>query len=102
MTVTEFVRATAREGKADELRAALEVAIPGFPQQAGCRSARAFQGVEGEDPGVFFLVIEWDSVEEHLAWRDSDNEHRRSFVENVRPLFEGTNLTGHFVGFVEA
>lgn len=102
MVVTEFVRATAKQGKADELRAALETAISGFPDQPGCRSARALQAVESEDPRIFFLVIEWDSVEEHLAWRDSDSEHRRSFVENVRPLFDGSNLTGHFVGFVEA
>lgn len=101
MAVTEFVRATAKQGKADDLRAALEKAIPEFPKQQGCRGARAFQGVESEDSAVFFLVIEWDSVEAHLAWRDSDTESRRWFVENVRPFFEGTNLTGHFVQFVE-
>ena len=102
MSVIEFVRTTAVEGKADQLRKALEQAIPGFPNQAGCRSAKAYQAVESEDPDVFFLVIEWDSVDAHLAWRDSGNEFRTWFTDNVRPLMGGNNLTGHYLQVVEA
>lgn len=100
MPVTEFVRSTAAEDKADDLREALSKAIPGFEEQPGCLRASAFQGVSAEDPNIFYLVIEWNSVEEHLDWKDSGSEHRRWFVENIRPLLDGANLVGHFEQFV--
>lgn len=36
----------------------------------GCRSARMTQGVE--TPTRFVLLVEWDSVEQHEAFRASD------------------------------
>ena len=102
MSVMEIVRTTAVEGKAEELRAVLEQAMTKFAETAGCLGARAMQAVESEDPHVFMLLIEWDSVEVHLAWRDSDLESRIWFMENVRPLMSGQNLTGHYLQFAEA
>jgi len=102
MSVVEFVRTTAVEGKANELRAALEGAVRRFPQQPGCLRARALQAVDTEDPHVFFLIVEWESLEAHLKWRDSNLEGRTWFKDHVRPLMTGTNLTGHFLQFVEA
>lgn len=102
MSVLEFVRTTAVPGKANELRKALEGAIERFPRQAGCLSAQALQAVEAEDPHVFFLVIEWESLEAHLRWRDAESEGRVWFKDNVRPLMSGQNLTGHFLQFASA
>ncbi len=102
MSVVEFVRTQAVEGKTAELRKALEGAIRRFPQQPGCIRAKALQAVESEDPSVFFLVIEWETLDAHLKWRDSEVEGRVWFKENVRPFMSGTNLTGHYVQFAEA
>lgn len=102
MPVTELVRSTAAEGKADELEEALATAIPGFVQHTGCLRATALRGVDAEDPTVFYLVIEWDSIQAHKAWQTSDSEHRQWFVENIRPLLDGPNLVGHFAEFVTA
>jgi heme-degrading monooxygenase HmoA len=102
MSVVEFVRTTAAEGKSAELRKALEGAVHRFPQQPGCLRARALQAVESEDPNVFFLIVEWESVEAHLKWRDSNLEGRTWFKDNVRPFMSGTNLTGHFLQFAES
>ena len=101
MSVHEIVRTICVDGKAAEMRAALEQAMPIFASIQGCRGARALQAVASEDPQVFHLLIEWDSVEAHLAWRDSDTESRAWFMENVRPLMSGNNVVGHFVQFAE-
>jgi heme-degrading monooxygenase HmoA len=102
MSVHEIVRTTAVEGKQKELRRALEGMVKRFPQQEGCISAKALQAVESEDPNVFFLVIEWVSVDAHLQWRDSKSEGRLWFIENVRPFMSGQNLTGHYIQYAEA
>ncbi len=102
MSVMEIVRTTSVEGKSDKLRAVLEEAMPKFAETAGCLGARAMQAIESENPNVFMLLIEWDSVEVHLAWRDSNLESRLWFMKNVRPLMDGNNLTGHYLQFVEA
>ena len=97
MSVLEIVRTICVEGKAAEMRAVLEKAIPVFVGVDGCRGAKALQAVTSEDPHVFHLLIEWDSVEAHLAWRDSDTESRAWFIDNVRPLMGGNNVMGHYV-----
>jgi heme-degrading monooxygenase HmoA len=97
MSVLEIVRTTCVEGKAADMRAILTEAMPVFMGVEGCRSAQALQAVESEDPHVFHLLIEWDSVEAHLAWRDSKTDSRIWFLENVRPLMSGNNVVGHFM-----
>jgi heme-degrading monooxygenase HmoA len=102
MSVIEIVRTTAPDGKAGDLRAILTEAMPVFGGIEGCLGAKALQAVESEDPHLFHLLIEWESVEAHLAWRDSKLESRAWFLENVRPLMSGQNLVGHYVQFAEA
>lgn len=101
MSVLEIVRTTCVEGKNTDMRAVLKKAMPVFAGVAGCRCAKALQAVESEDPHVFHLLIEWDSVEAHLVWRDSKTDSRAWFLENVRPLMSGNNTVGHFVQFAE-
>ena len=102
MSVLEIVRTNCVDGKTAEMRAALEEAMPIFAGIRGCRGARALQAVATEDPQVFHLLIEWDSVEAHLAWRDSTAESRTWFMDHVRPLMGGNNVVGHFVEFAAA
>jgi heme-degrading monooxygenase HmoA len=102
MSVTEIVRTTAAEGKASELKEALAEAVRRFPSQPGCLNAKALQPVPSEDPNVFFLLIEWESLEAHLRWRDSTVDGREWFKGHVRPLMSGTNLTGHFIQYAQA
>ena len=102
MSVTEIVRTTAAEGKASEVKQALAEAVRRFPAQPGCLRAKALRPVDSEDQNIFFLIIEWDSVESHLKWRDSTLDGREWFKTNVRPFMSGSNLTGHFIQYAEA
>jgi heme-degrading monooxygenase HmoA len=65
-------------------------------------NAKALQPVPSEDTNVFYLLIEWETLEAHLKWRDSTGEGREWFKTNVRPFMSGTNLTGHFVQYASA
>lgn len=50
---------------------AVEKAIPQFQQAQGCRSFCLQQGIES--PDHFRLVVEWDSVEDHMVtFRNSE------------------------------
>jgi heme-degrading monooxygenase HmoA len=101
MSVLEIVRTVCVEGKALEMREVLEKAMPVFASAKGCLGAKALQAVESEDPHVFHFLIEWETLEAHLAWRDSDTDSRTWFLENVRPLMGGNNIGGHFVQVAE-
>jgi heme-degrading monooxygenase HmoA len=64
--------------------------------------SRRGEGVSTEGGAGFFLLIEWETLEDHLKWRDSTLEGREWFKSNVRPLMSGTNLTGHFIPYAQA
>lgn len=63
--VLEIAQITAQEGKADELQAGLLAALPVIQGSEGCRSATARRQIE--DPAVFVLTIEWETLEHHTV-----------------------------------
>ena len=59
----------------------------------GCRSVRMTQGVE--TPSRFVLLVDWDSVDAHLAFRASDQ-----FAQWRAPIaayFAGPPYVEHFI-----
>ena len=59
---------------------------------AGCRSVRMTQGVE--TPTRFVLLVEWDSIEHHEAFRAS--ESFTAWRGHVGPHFVGPPRIEHF------
>ncbi len=59
---------------------------------AGCSSARVGRGVE--NPGKFVLLLEWDSVELHVAFTQTPEFDR--FKALVGPFFAGAPNMEHF------
>jgi heme-degrading monooxygenase HmoA len=58
----------------------------------GCRGARMTRGVES--PSRFVLLVEWDSVAAHQAFRDGDGF--REWRSIIGPHFAGPPAVEHF------
>lgn len=59
----------------------------------GCRSVRMTQGVES--PSRFVLLVEWDSVDAHQLFRDSDRFPQWRAL--IGPHFAAPPNVEHFV-----
>jgi heme-degrading monooxygenase HmoA len=80
-------------GAEEAFRAALNEARPHLAGAPGCRSVRMTQGVE--TPTRFVLLVEWDSVEAHDAFRASDAF--AGWRGPIAPHFAGPPRVEHFV-----
>lgn len=78
---TEADFATAYKGARDQLT-----------ETPGCRTVRMTQGVES--PSRFVLLVEWDSVEAHDAFRASDSFG--AWRTAIGPFFAGPPTVEHF------
>jgi quinol monooxygenase YgiN len=58
----------------------------------GCSSARLGRGVE--NPGTFILLLEWDSVESHVAFTATPEFDQ--FKALAGPFFAGAPSMEHF------
>lgn len=58
----------------------------------GCREARMTRGVES--PSRFVLLVEWDSVASHQAFRDG--EGFREWRGHIGPHFAAPPVVEHF------
>jgi quinol monooxygenase YgiN len=64
--VLEIAQLTAQPGKGEALQAALlSAGIPVIRGSEGCRSVTLRQQIE--DPAVFILEIEWETLEHHMV-----------------------------------
>jgi quinol monooxygenase YgiN len=70
MSVLELARIGTRPGEGDALEARMQAAIDELGQAPGAVGARAYRCVE--EPDAFVFAIEWDSVDAHLAYRESE------------------------------
>jgi heme-degrading monooxygenase HmoA len=68
--VLEVALIDAKPGEQDALAAAYGQARQLVTDTPGCRSIRMTRGIE--TPTRFVLLVEWDSVEAHQVFRDSD------------------------------
>ena len=58
----------------------------------GCSSAKVGRGVE--NPDKFILLLEWDTVESHIAFTKS--AEFAEFVNLAKPYFAGPSDMQHF------
>jgi heme-degrading monooxygenase HmoA len=79
-------------GSEDAFRAGFREARPHLAGSPGCRSVRMTQGVE--TPTRFVLLVEWDSVEDHDAFRAS--EAFGDWRAPIGPHFAGPPVVEHF------
>lgn len=68
--VLEIARFDITPGSEDAFAAAYAEAVALVEQTPGFRSRRMVRGIES--PSRFVLLVEWDAVEAHQAFRDSD------------------------------
>lgn len=90
--VFEHALLTVQEGSEDHFAAAWPSARAVIEGADGCHGARLFHGVESTSR--FLLLVHWESVEAHLAFRAS--ERFRDWRAIVGPFFDGTPEVGHF------
>ena len=79
-------------GSEDAFRAGFVQARPHLAGSPGCRSVRMTQGVE--TPTRFVLMVEWDSVDAHSAFRAS--EAFAQWRAPIGPHFAGPPQVEHF------
>ena len=58
----------------------------------GCSSARVGRGLE--NPNKFLLLLEWDTVEAHIAF--TNTAEFSDFVTLAKPYFAGPSNVEHF------
>ena len=81
------------DGAQQEFSAAYEQGRELVAVTPGCRSMRMTQGIE--TPTRFVLLVEWDSVEAHEVFRDS--ERFGQWRALIGPHFAGPPQVEHFV-----
>lgn len=67
--ITEHAWLHVAAGREAEYEAAIAAALPIIESAPGCRGAEVRRQVE--DPSAYLLLVRWDSVEAHLAFRET-------------------------------
>ena len=83
--VTVIAHMRARSGKEQELRDALEALIEPTSQEEGYVNYDLHQGIE--DPSLFYLYENWESVETHEA--HMNRPHLEDFAGRLDDLLDG-------------
>lgn len=68
--ITEHAMLHVEPGREDEYEAAIAAALPVIESAPGCHGAEVRRQVE--DRSAYLLLVLWDSVEAHLAFRETD------------------------------
>ena len=86
--------AVLRVGTGDEeaFEASARQALPIIESAPGCHGAEFRRQVE--DPSVYLLLVRWDSVGAHLAFRDTDLY--AAWRELTHPFYVGALNVTHF------
>jgi heme-degrading monooxygenase HmoA len=79
-------------GREEEFETSARLALPIFETALGCFGAEIRR--QEEDGSIFLLLIRWESIEAHMAWRETDDFPR--WRELTWPFYlEGPSVT-HF------
>lgn len=92
MAVTEQVDVSIEDGRQEEFEAAVAEAVTILKGAPGCGGATLRRGIER--PTAFLLLIEWESVEAHVAFTTSPE--MATFGGLIRPFFAGPPTVEHF------
>ena len=58
-------------GREEEFEASARLALPLLDVAAGCFGGEIRR--QEEDGSVYLLLIRWESIEAHMAWRETDD-----------------------------
>jgi quinol monooxygenase YgiN len=92
VTATEIVRVTCKPDHGSTFAGVIGTAIEVILRNSECLKADIYRGIE--DPDTFTMVIEWTTVEAHLAWRES--EDMPEFRGHIADLLAKPNEMAHF------
>lgn len=84
-------------GREEEFEAVLPRAYPIIEAAPGCRGAEVRRQVE--DPSTYLLIVRWDSVEAHLAFRET--ELFGAWRELTHPFYVTRPQPTHFAAPVD-
>jgi heme-degrading monooxygenase HmoA len=91
--ILERVEIPVKSGKEEEFAKAMkEGGCDLLAAAAGCHAARLGRGVE--NPDKFILLLEWDSVEHHIAF--TKTSAFEAFKQLAGPFFGGPSSMEHF------
>ena len=85
MSVLEIATFTIKSEEVEEFANNAQGAVKIISDDAGCRALELIQGIK--EPDTFLIVIEWDSVGAHEAFRAT--EQFQEFVTAIRGYFAG-------------
>ncbi|HUK08803.1 MAG TPA: putative quinol monooxygenase [Stellaceae bacterium] len=84
MELVIFARFHAREGREDEVAAAIREVVPPTRAEAGCRSIEVYGSVR--DPRLFYIHSRW--IDEAAFEIHAELRHTVRFLEAVQPLID--------------
>ncbi len=90
--VIENVVLSIKPGQEAEFEQAIAVTRPVFLQSPGCLALQLARGVE--NPATYLLQIDWDSVESHVAF--TQTEGMNTFRTLAGPCFAERPSMEHF------
>ncbi len=90
--ITEHAWLHVAPGREAEYEAAIAAALPVIESAPGCRGAEVRRQVE--DPSAYLLLVAWDSVEAHLAFRET--ELFATWKALTHGFYDATPVVTHF------
>jgi heme-degrading monooxygenase HmoA len=70
----EHVVVSVTPGREEEFEVSARTALPLLDSAAGCFGGEFRR--EEENPSLYLLLIRWESIEAHMAWRDTEDFQR--------------------------
>jgi heme-degrading monooxygenase HmoA len=67
----EHVVLSVTPGREEEFEVSARTALPLLDSAAGCFGGEFRR--EEEDPSKYLLLIRWESIEAHMAWRETED-----------------------------
>lgn len=90
--ITEHVLVHITPGQESAFEESLTQAFPIITAAPGCHGAQARK--QHEDQNIYLLLIQWDSVDAHLAFRES--ESFGDWRELTWPFYDQPAQVSHF------
>jgi quinol monooxygenase YgiN len=70
--ISEIAQISIKTGLENEFEAGVAKAVPVFMRAKGCHGVRLERSIE--HPGRYFLVVQWETVEDHtVSFRSSED-----------------------------
>jgi heme-degrading monooxygenase HmoA len=88
----EHVVVAVTPGREEEFEASAREALPLLDVAAGCFGGEFRR--QAEDETLYLLLIRWESIEAHMAWRETDDFQR--WRDLTHPFYVERPTVTHF------